>query len=132
MNPDRNTSIKSLSSSASVAVSPRALHAVSRGSVGLHVALARCNRCLSLRHADGGAVDHLAVEHRVLDDVHGSTALVSMPPQLRSRAAVTPLLTPNIAARERSNLPGSRHGAETLETYGEAMTDADSSTELGA
>jgi hypothetical protein len=47
-----------------------------------------------------------AVEHRVRGDMHGSTVLVSIPPRLRSRAAVTSLLAPNIAARERSSFPG--------------------------
>jgi hypothetical protein len=50
-------------------------------------------------------VDQFAVEHRVLDDLHGSTVMMSMPSRLLSRAAVASRLARNIAALARSTFP---------------------------
>ena len=44
-------------------------------------------------------MDHLAVAHRVLDDMHGLTVMVSVPSRLRSGAAVASLLAPKISLR---------------------------------
>jgi hypothetical protein len=77
-------------------------------------------------------VDHFAVEHRALDDLHGHTVMVSMPHYCGPRAALALLLAPNIAARERSTLPSQLPWRRDPETYGEAMTDADSDAQLGA
>jgi len=78
-------------------------------------------------------VDHLAVAHRVLDDAHGSTVMVSVPLTIAVRGRGGVGASAQISLRVSAlAFPGSRHGSETPKTYGEAMTDADSSTELGA
>jgi hypothetical protein len=134
MNPDRNTSINlSFKLGFRSCITARALHALSRGSVGLHVALSRCQplsisaprgwwRGGSLRRRASGSRRRARLDRA---GVHAST----MAGQGRSGVAASAQISLRASA---VTSPGSRHGAETPETYGEPMTDTDSSTESGA
>ena len=67
---------------------------------------------LSRRRADAGAVNHLAVEHRVLDDVHGSTVHPStIAVQGRSGVAVSAQIWLSACALAS---PGSRLASRPL------------------